>query len=321
MGNSNYRYEVVEDWARLPPGWSFRDVAGLASDSKDNIYVFHRGEHPLIKFDRDGNLLGGWGDGIFSMAHSIRVGPDGILYCVDYGDHTIRKVSPEGEILKTLGTPNKPSATGVEGLDYRTIKRVAGPFNRPTDVAFGPNGDVLISDGYGNARIHTFSKEGELITSWGQPGMGPVQFHLPHGIWVDQQKRLLVADRENSRIQFLTLDGQFISEWRGIERPAAILVDGNQSVFIVEMGYNPGSMFPNSKVPAGAKVMPRVTIRALSGVIESSIGGPRMTDPGNFYAPHAICMDSRQDVYIGEVNFVTGAPPGCHTLQKFKRVH
>lgn len=320
VGASNYRYEVVENWARLPPGLAFRDVAGLAADSKDNIYVFHRGKHPLMKFDPDGNLLESWGDGIFGMAHSVRVGPDGMLYCVDYGDHTIRKVSPEGEILQTLGTPNKPSATGVDGLDYRTIKQVAGPFNRPTDIAFGPHADLFISDGYGNARVHRFSKEGALIDSWGEAGDGPSQFHLPHGIWIDRQSRLLVADRENSRVQFLTLEGEFISEWRNVERPAMILVDEEGSVFVVEMGFNPGSMFPDSKAPPGTDVIPRLTIRSLSGAVESEIGGKRMTDPGNFYAPHALCMDSRKDIYVGEVNFVTGAPPNCHTLQKFKRV-
>src|SRR5437016_9755755 len=123
VGSGDYSYEVIADWAKLPPNWSFQDVAGLAVDSKDRVLVFHRGKHPVIVLSREGEVEGSWGDGVFALAHSIRVGPDRMVYCIDYGDHTVRKLSPEGDVLLTLGNPGKPSPTGAVGFDYRTIQR------------------------------------------------------------------------------------------------------------------------------------------------------------------------------------------------------
>ncbi len=143
LGSEDYTYGVVENWPKLPHGWEFRDVAGVAADSKDRIYVFHSGEHPLMVFDREGNLLDHWGDNLFGLAHDVRVGPDGMLYCVDHGNHTVMKITPQGDLLMTLGASGRPSGTGVVGLDYRTIRRAAGPFNRPTDIAFAPSGSSM----------------------------------------------------------------------------------------------------------------------------------------------------------------------------------
>ncbi len=322
-GSKKYTYEVVEGWPRLPSGWSFHDVAGLAVDSKDRIYVFHRGARPVMTFDREGNLLDSWGDGVFDRAHSIRVGTDDMVYCVDYGDHTVRKLTPDGELLFTLGNPGHPSDTGGMGYDYRTIRHAAGPFNRPTDVAFGPSGDLYISDGYCNARIHRFSKDGTLLNSWGEPGDGPSQLHLPHGIMIDEKRKLFVADRENSRVQILSLEGDFIGEWSDCNRPACIFMNKEQEVFVAEMGYIRENMFPNSTAPPDRKVCARMTIRSLEGRILQEWGAERKEDmcaAGNFWAPHALCMDSRGDIYVGEVTIAAKAPPNCHPLQKFRKV-
>ena len=121
--------------------------------------------------------------------------------------------SPEGRLLLTLGVSGRPSDTGATSPDYRTVQRGGPPFNYPTNVALSPEGDIYVSDGYGNARIHRFSPDGRLLHSWGQPGAGPGQFNVPHGIAIDRQGIVLVADRENSRIQRFTPDGEFIDEW------------------------------------------------------------------------------------------------------------
>src|SRR5262245_14080571 len=176
-----------DHWAKLPPSWKWPDVVGVASDSRGRVFVFGRGDHPLGIFDRDGKFLSNWGDGLFVRPHGIFIGPDDSVWCTDDTDHTVRKFTPDGKLLMTLGTSGKPSDTGATSLDFRTIRRAAGPFHYPTNLAHSRAGDLYISDGYGNARVHKFSADGRLLFSWGEPGSGPGQFHVPHGIAVDAQ--------------------------------------------------------------------------------------------------------------------------------------
>ncbi|MGD0329964.1 MAG: 6-bladed beta-propeller [Nitrososphaeria archaeon] len=110
-----------------------------------------------------------------------------------------------------LGKRNQPSNTGCVGKDYSTIKQAAGPFNYPTDIALDDEQNIYVSDGYGNCRVHVFSKEGEFICSWGEPARRPGQFNLPHGIFV-HDRIVYVADRENSRIQLFDTKGEFLNE-------------------------------------------------------------------------------------------------------------
>ena len=129
VGTGEFSYSVVEGWAKPPLGWTLNDVSGMAIDSNDHIYVFNRSEHPMMIFDVEGNFLDSWGEGLFSLPHHVRIGPDGNAYCVDYGDHTVRKITLDGNLLLTLGIKNQPSDTGVVGTDHRTIKNSSGPFN------------------------------------------------------------------------------------------------------------------------------------------------------------------------------------------------
>src|SRR5262249_50682173 len=178
VGTGKYRYQALARWEQLPPGWSFVEVAGVATDSKDRVYVFNRGEHPVMVFDRDGAFRTSWGEGLIKRAHGIHIGPDDAVYLTDDLDHTVRKFTPEGRLLLTLGT-GQPSDTGIDGIDYRTIRRVGPPFHRPTNVALSPRGEIYVTDGYGNARVHKFAADGRLLFSWGEPGSGPGQFNLP----------------------------------------------------------------------------------------------------------------------------------------------
>ena len=124
LGSGDFTYEVKVDWEKLPLGYSWREVAAVATDSKDNVYVFNRGEHPMMVFDSDGNFLRSWGEGIFSRAHGLTVGPDDTLYCTDDGDHTVRQCSLDGKVLMTIGVPGQ-AADAYSGR----------PFNRCTHVA------------------------------------------------------------------------------------------------------------------------------------------------------------------------------------------
>ena len=143
LGSGEHRYRVVEGWGKLPDGWNLTDVGAVAVDSKDRVYVFNRGEHPMVVFDRDGNFLRSWGEGMFPRAHGLHMAPDGTVFLTDDGDHTVRQCTLDGKVLLTLGTPGKP-AEFMSGL----------PFHRCTHTALSPTGDIYVSDGDGNARVH-----------------------------------------------------------------------------------------------------------------------------------------------------------------------
>src|SRR3989442_3579227 len=216
-------YGAATGWEQLPPGYSHPDVAAVAVDSKGRAYLFCRAEHPVMVYERDGRFVGSWGEGLFTMrAHGITIGPDDSVYCTDEAAHTIRKFTPEGRLLMTLGTSGLASNSGYDGTNLTTITRGAPPFNRPTNLAVAPNGDLYVSDGYGNARVHRFSASGELIASWGEPGTGPGQFMLPHGIAVRGDGRVFVCDRENDRIQVFAADGSYLREITAVQRPPQI---------------------------------------------------------------------------------------------------
>src|SRR5436190_14540661 len=336
IGAGDLRYEALVQWESLPEGWSFVEVAGVATDSQDRVYVFNRGEHPLVIFDRDGRFLSSWGEGQFQRAHGIFIGPDDAVYCTDDLDHNVRKFTPDGKLLLTLGSSGQPSDTGIVGIDYRTIRHAGPPFNRPTNLALAPDGSMYVTDGYGNARVHCFAANGRLLFSWGEPGRGPGQFNLPHGIALDRFGRVYVADRENSRIQVFTPEGKFLAEWTDVIRPMQIFIDRRDRVFVVELGWRAG-LFPWQIPPTadplstnggkghgeGGEAGARLSIFDLEGQLLARWtceGDP--CAPGNFFAPHDICIDSRGDLYIGEVVWSAGGnrgmvPPNCHALQKF----
>ncbi len=328
LGAHRLEYEVLEGWERLPEGWSFVEVAGVAVDSRDRVYVFNRGQHPIIRFDKDVRFLDAWGEGIISNAHGIFIDANDQVYCADNHDHTVRKFTTEGELLMTLGDTARPADTGFRFGEIPVL-RAGGPFNMVTNVAVAGNGEIFISDGYGNARVHRFSADGELKASWGEPGSEPGQFNLPHSIAVDRDGRVFVADRENSRIQIFAADGTFLDSWDWVNRPDDLFIDEQQNLYIAELGWaTPSRAVPHYNLmtspPVGHAPIARVTICDLDGRIQTQIGGFDPVLPGNFIAPHGIWADSRGDFYVGEVVKASGAiahfaPLTCHAFQKFVR--
>jgi DNA-binding beta-propeller fold protein YncE len=317
-----YGYEANDRWAKLPSGWSWPEVAAVATDSQDRVYVFNRGDHPVMVFHRDGTFLRSWGEGLFSRPHGIFIGTDDAVYCTDDASHTVRKFTPDGQLSLTLGTPGKPSDTGATSMDFRTIQRAGPPFHYPTNVALAPEGDLYVSDGYGNARVHKFSADGRLLLSWGEPGNGPGQFHVPHGIAVDRQGTVYVADRENSRLQLFTSHGEFLSEWTDVARPCQVCIDAAGDVYVAELGYRAG-MWPGTSPPSLDAPGGRVSIFDSGGKLRARWGGGHNPcADGDFFAPHGICVDSLGAIYVGEVVMSAGGrkglvPATCHSLQKF----
>lgn len=325
VGSGDSRYRPVLDWPHWPDNWGNFEVVGVATDSHDRAYIFDRGEHPVTVFDRDGRFVMSWGDGLFLRPHGITIAPDDSVFCTDDFGHTVRKFTPDGKLLMTLGTHGQPSDTGATSIDYRTIKYAGPPFHFPTNVAVASSGELFISDGYGNARIHRFTADGRLLHSWGSPGTGPGQFLIPHGIAIDRRGTIYVADRENSRLQLFSADGNFLAEWPDMARPCDVMIDNDGRVFVAEVGYRAG-MWPGTQAPFPGATGGRVSIFDHRGQLLSRWGGgDNPTAPGDFFAPHDIWFDSRGDLYVSEVcraasGNVKPAVGDYHTLQKFERI-
>lgn len=277
----SHRYELEPGWGKLPEGYEFHQVAGVAVDAQDRVYVFNRSSHQLMVFDRAGNLVRVWGQK-FTLPHGIHIGPDGNIYLVDTASHVVLKYTPNERLLLTLGTRDAPSDTGYT-QEERKVKRAAGPFHRPTGVVVNGNGDIFVSDGYGNCRVHKFDARGTLLTSWGRPGtVRPGEFNLPHGIGLDAQGRLLVCDRENHRIQVFSQDGDYVAMWTGFRQPTDVVTGPDGTVYVPEL-------------------QSRVTIVDGAGKVLARWGEEDSHEPGKFASPHGIALDSHGDVYVGEV--------------------
>ena len=309
-GTGKHTYELAKEWAKLPKGWSFLDVAGLATDSQDRVYVLNRSDHPVMVFDREGNFLTLWGEGYFKRAHGSCEGPDGSIYCTDDGHHIVSKFTPEGKLLLELGNKDQPSDTGfvhTPGLTLTAclhmIKRPAPPFNWPTGVSLSASGEIYVSDGYGNARVHKFSPTGKLLLSWGEPGTSPGQFRLPHWVWVDKQDRVWVADRENGRLQIFDSRGKFLSQWTDLGRPTGVVID-EDVVYVSELSP------------------PRVSIFTIKGKLLARWGNEQQDNEKIlFLAPHSIALDSWGAIYIGDVAMAGfGIDRGSKSLRKFSRI-
>jgi len=317
----DFGYAPDDRWAKLPDGWTWKEATAVATDSRDRVYVFNRGDHPLVVFDRAGTFLTSWGEGLFTRPHGICIAPDDSVYLTDDADHTVRKFTPDGRLLLTLGTSGKPSDTGATNMDFRGIKRGGPPFHYPCNVALSPTGDLYVCDGYGNARVHTFAPDGRLLYSWGEPGRGPGQFHIPHGIAIDSAGTVYVADRENSRVQLFTPRGEYLTEWTDVARPCQVFVAPDGNVYAAELGYRAG-MWPGTHAPPVA-TGGRVSVFDRNGKLLARWGGgDNPTAPGDFFAPHDICVDSHGDVYVAEVTMSAGGTrglvsPDCHSFQKF----
>jgi len=314
VGNGAYVYEPVENWAKLPPGWSFKEIGGVGVDKNDNVYVFNRGAHPMVVFDRDGNFLRSFGEGLFPRAHGVFMAPDDTIWLTDDGDHTVRQCTLEGKVLLTLGISGKP-APFMSGE----------PFHRCTHTAMSPQGDIYVSDGYGNARVHKYAPNGKLLLSWGGPGSDPGEFNIAHNITCDADGWVYVADRENHRVQVFDGNGKYETQWNNLHRPCGLFMPPGKSpvCYIGELGATE----PISRnVP---NLGPRVTIVDHTGKRIARLGGlgPGL-GPTEFLAPHGLAVDSRGDLYVGEVSW-TGwpqifadrpRPDNLRSLHKFRKV-
>jgi DNA-binding beta-propeller fold protein YncE len=287
------------------------DATSVAVDSRDRVYVFSRGPIPMVVFDRDGRQLSQWGQGDFDEPHSVATADDDTLFVVDAGGHVVQKRTVDGDVIFTIGRRGK--AARPQSGDY---------FNRPTDIAIQRStGNLFVSDGYANSRVHVFSPDGVHLLSWGEPGDDHGQFSLPHGLVVTDDDRVIVCDRENFRLQVFTTDGRFLDAWP-LHRPAAICVSPvTGHLYVAQM---PPPAFQYGVANLGC----RVSMLDQGGTRLARFGAAL---PGfgldQFVAPHSVAVDSQDNVYVAEVAATYSArslkrdlPPGeVISLRKWSR--
>src|SRR5689334_5261887 len=288
VGTGDYRYEVIRDFLKMPPGESLGIVSRVATDSQDRIYVFQRKNPPVVVFDPDGKYLGAWGSGEVTDPHGLKILND-IVYTTDRSDSVAKSFTLDGKPLLTLGQRGVHSDTGCTGSPW-LAPRAAGPFNHPTEMIAHPNGDIYVTDGYRNARVHRFTSDGRLVTSWGDPGKGPGEFHLPHSIAFDPTGQLYVADRANRRIQRFTPDGEYLGEWRGMGGPNDITRGSDGNYYIAEQEYDDKPAY--------------VCVRDSNGAVLVRLESRHV---------HGVGVDSRGDIYAGLTV--------DRSVDKFVRIH
>jgi DNA-binding beta-propeller fold protein YncE len=312
LGQGDYQFEPQPTWAKLPEEIVLGDVAGIAVDSKDRVYLFHRGLDPIVVLDRSGTFLSAWGRGLFTNPHGAHIGADQCLYLTDNGDHTVRKFSLDGKLLLEIGDKGTPSG-------FMSGK----PFCRCTHSALSPSGDIYVSDGYGNACVHKYAPDGQYLKSWGSPGTGPGEFNLPHNICCDPDGWVYVADRENSRIQVFDGEGRYETQIYNMHRPSGLaLTPGTCPHCIV------GELAPYLPVNrAFPNIGPRVSILDQKSNLVSRLDrrdGAGL-QPGQFASPHCIALDSRGDMYVGDVvatdwHALFPDQPKPETMRRFQKL-
>jgi DNA-binding beta-propeller fold protein YncE len=244
----------------------------VTADSQDRVYVFHRGHEapPLLCFDVDGKFLSSWDKVPFGRPHMPTCDAEDNVWLADDGAHIIYKVSPQGELLFSLGVKDVPGKDGTH-------------FDKPTDITFGPQGEMYVSDGYGNRRVCKFDAEGDFVLEWGSEGSEPGQFALPHGIASDAYGRVYVADRENWRVQVFDPDGTFVAAWPHIGR-------------IFALAPAPGDVFFTCDGTTG-----RVTKVDLEGNVLGFFGEPG-DGVGQLTTAHDIVYSPNGDIVVGHLD-------------------
>lgn len=274
-------YRVIPNWAKLPDGRPWGATAGIAIAPNGNIWVIDRcgmqhgcGDSsldPIYEFEPSGKPLRKFGGGLIVGPHGPFVDRDSNVWVTDqsvsddqkHGMQVV-KFGPDGKVLLRLGR----AGVAGEGLDV---------FAEPTDVAVAANGDIFVSDGHDqckcpNQRIMKFSKDGKFIKAWGKRGSGPGEFGGLHGLALDSQGRLFIADRTNSRVHVYTPDGKFIASWEQFGRPSALVIDKDDNLYVSE---SQGELVPNPRVKRGIRIG-----SVKDGKVTAFIPDPRSTVQG-----------------------------------------
>lgn len=266
-------HRLVEDWAQLPKGWNIGEAVSVSVDSDDNVWFLHRGARQVIQFDRNGKVLDAWEDMPIASSHGLEVGPDGNIWLVDVAGHRVMKCDRNGRVRMVITNPG--GSAGDNDSEYA--------FNRPTALAFAPNGDFYVADGYVNSRVVRYTKDGKYITHWGKKGTGDGEFDLVHDVAIDKEGLVYVADRTNARVQVFDANGKFLRKWTDVGNPWGLhYVEKDNSIYMAD-GHNN-----------------RVIKLNLNGQVLGVLGQFGKA-PGEFDFAHHLTVDSTGAIYVTEI--------------------
>lgn len=293
--NLTTRYEVDPNWPQRPPDVHWGQMPGIAVDKQDNVWIFTRTNPTVQVYAPDGRYLFGWrSDNSNSVAHFIKIDRGGNVWMADAGVHVVRKYSRAGQALLTLGTE------GEAGEDARH-------FNKPTDMTIAPNGDIFVADGYGNNRIVHFDPRGKFIKAWGSLGTAPGKFSIPHAIECDSKGRLYVADRNNVRIQVFNQKGRLLDVWQNVLVPWGFWVSPKDEIWVCgssPMPWRTDPKYPTAPLGCPPKDQLFVKFNTAGKVLQLWTlpkGEDDQEKPGELNWLHAIALDSKGNVYLGDI--------------------
>lgn len=282
-------FDIDPAWPKYPDhieqkGW----VSGMAIDAQQQIWMFKKGPDPVQVYRTDGTFVRSWGKGMFKSPHQLRIGPDGAIWVSDFDRHVVQKFTPEGKLLQTVGTLDE------SGEDQTH-------FNRPTDMAVMPNGEIFVTDGYGNRRVVHLDKNGKFIKAWGKYGSGPGEFILPHAIVHDSKGRLYVADRNSGRVQVFKQDGSFVDQWTGLIMPWGLHVAEGDEIWVA--GSSPHWWRRHNKYQEYKDQMfMRFSTDGRARLIWTfPLGDPENKKTGETVGAHCLVKDKDGNIYVGDI--------------------
>lgn len=284
-------YKADPNWPKeMPPGGEWGQMSSVAIAPDGNIWTFNRGKMPVQVYTPEGALVKSWGEGgLFKNPHTIRFDSAGNLWIADTGTNTVRRFTVDGKVLMTLGTPNEAGADQTH-------------LNQPNDVAVAANGDVYVSDGYGNDRIVVFDKSGKYLRSWGKLGNGPGEFSQPHSLVLDSRGRVYVADRNNDRIQIFDAQGKFLAEWKNIITPWALAITKDDEIYVCGSSPMLWSEIPANQAALATPPKDQLFMKLdTEGRLKQLWVMPKGDKPGEVNWIHSIAVAADGSVYFGEV--------------------
>lgn len=284
--NPGYWHEVDPDWPHKPAAVEWAAVPGVFVERDGTVWMFNRKAPSVQAYAPDGRYLFGWGD--MPGAHGIKIDREGYVWLTDCHRHVVEKRTRDGAVVLRLGVENQA------GTDE-------GHFFRPTDMAFASNGDIFVTDGYGNARVVQFSKEGAFLNSWGSLGTEDGQFSIPHAIVIDSRDRLYIADRNNARIQVYSTGGELLDSWKHLMVPWTLWISDQDEIWVC--GSTP-MIWPGK--PLGCPPKDQLVAKFnTDGKLLELHGFPKGIDgeetPGDLNWVHGIALDTRGNLFLGDI--------------------
>lgn len=269
-------YRPVPDVFRLPRGINFGPCSAVAVNSKGHVFVFNRSERALMEFTAKGKYRRTLGAGVFTQPHGLRIDAEDNFWATDVGSHIVVKMDPKGRVLMVLGVKGRAEEWHQAG-HLRC-------FNEPNDVAFGPKGEIYVTQGHGKgeSRVLKFDADGEFVKTWGGEGAGPGQFNVPHSIVTDAKGNLYIADRSNQRIQVFDGEGNFLAEQKHPGTPCGLaMMKGGRHIMMAH-----GHAGKIIKLTLGGKVL-------------GATGG-QGKGPNRYGEAHFLALDRREDIYVAD---------------------